>query len=112
LPERSCQFKLIGLKKLFDWTGLGRLLPFGLPLFGFGEVFDDLKAGFVGWAEDIGAKIGQAIKDAIKNLVAGTSLQSMFEPLPVAFAGPPSNLANTMPVTRNTKGDVAETDLS
>jgi hypothetical protein len=63
---------------------------------GFGKVFDDLKAGFVGWAEDIGAKIGQAIKDAIKSLVAGTPLQSMFEPLPVAFAGPPSNLANTM----------------
>jgi hypothetical protein len=63
---------------------------------GFGKVFDDLKSGFVGWAEDIGARIGQAIKDAIKSLVAGTSLQSMFEPLPVAFAGPPSNLANTM----------------
>jgi len=63
---------------------------------GFGKVFDDLKSGFVGWAEDIGAKIGQAIKDAIKNLVAGTPLQSMFEPSPVAFAGPPSNLANTM----------------
>ena len=63
---------------------------------GFGKVFDDLKAGFIGWAEDIGAKIGQAIKDAIKSLVAGTPLQSMFEPSPVAFAGPPSNLANTM----------------
>jgi hypothetical protein len=63
---------------------------------GFGKVFDDLKAGFVGWAEDIGARIGQAIKNAIKSLVAGTPLQSMFEPSPVAFAGPPSNLANTM----------------
>lgn len=62
---------------------------------GFGKVFDDLKNGFVGWAEDIGARIGQAIKDAIKSLVAGTPLQSMFDPSPVAFAGPPSNLATT-----------------
>jgi hypothetical protein len=61
---------------------------------GFGKVFDDLKAGFDGWAEDIGAKIGQAIKDAIKSLVAGTPLQSMFDPSPVAFAGPPASMAN------------------
>jgi len=70
---------------------------------GFGKVFDDLKSGFVGWAEEIGAKIGQAIKDAIKSLVAGTPLQSMFEPSPVAFAGPPSNLANTMKKQEETK---------
>jgi hypothetical protein len=62
---------------------------------GFGKVFDDLKNGFVGWAEDIGARIGEAIKNAIKSLVAGTPLQSMFDPSPVAFAGPPSNLATT-----------------
>jgi len=61
---------------------------------GFGKVFDDLKSGFVGWAEDIGARIGEAIKNAIKSLVAGTPLQSMFNMSPVAFAGPPSNLAN------------------
>jgi len=61
---------------------------------GFGKVFDDLKSGFVGWAEDIGARIGEAIKNAIKSLVAGTPLQSMFNVSPVAFAGPPSNLAN------------------
>jgi hypothetical protein len=70
---------------------------------GFGKVFDDLKTGFIGWAEDIGARIGQAIKDAIKSLVAGTPLQSMFEPSPVAFAEPPSNLANTMKKKEETK---------
>ena len=61
---------------------------------GFGKVFDDLKKGFIGWAEDIGARIGEAIKNAIKSLVAGTPLQSMFNMSPVAFTGPPSNLAN------------------
>jgi len=95
------------LKKIFDGVGkaaeslerAGKILRNTFEYIGqvgFGKVFDDLKSGFVGWAEDIGAKIGQAIKDAIKNLVAGTPLQSMFEPSPVAFAGPPSNLANTM----------------
>lgn len=62
---------------------------------GFGKVFEELKTGFIGWAEDIGARIGQAIKEAIKSLVAGTPLQSMFDQVPVAFAGPPSSLATT-----------------
>jgi hypothetical protein len=95
------------LKKFFDGVGkaakflehAGKVLRNTFEYIGqvgFGKIFDDLKTGFIGWAEDIGARIGQAIKDAIKSLVAGTPLQSMFEPSPVAFARPPSNLANTM----------------
>ena len=105
--NRTGQILTTQLKDLFDGVGktaellerAGRTLRntfIYINEVGFAKVFEDLKIEFDKWAEDIGAKIGQAIKDAIKSLVAGTPLQSMFEPSPVAFAGPPSNLANTM----------------
>jgi hypothetical protein len=103
--NRTGQILTTQLKDLFDGVGkaaellerAGRALRNTFVYInevGFGKVFDDLKAGFIGWAEDIGARIGQAIKDAIKSLVAGTPLQSMFDPSPVAFAGPPASMAN------------------